>query len=338
MADQVLMVTRSDDVPARHIAQLLTSRGADVVLFDPASFPTNAVLSASLAADGTTRRRLVIDNRAVDLDALTAIWLGRPSDPTPHPHIVDPIMRDYIRHECTAFVADLWRSLHCRAIPATADVTLEAAHKVSQLRVASQVGFEIPPTLVTTDPDEFLDFYCSHDGNIVTKVIEQLSRHHEEEGFFRLTELVSTRDPGYAAAIRLCPVIVQPYVPKAFELRVVVVGNHVFAAEIHSQVSTRARLDWRAYDLGTAPHRVHHLPDAMAARCRLLVERLGLCYGAIDLIVTPDGRYIFLEINPTGQYLWLEEAIGLPISAALCDLILGRDVTAGDGTLGERVA
>jgi glutathione synthase/RimK-type ligase-like ATP-grasp enzyme len=52
------------------------------------------------------------------------------------------------------------------------------------------------------------------------------------------------------------------------------------------------------------------------------VERLGLCYGAIDMVLTPDGRYVFLEINPNGQYLWIEEAAGLPISDAICDLLM----------------
>ena len=59
-----------------------------------------------------------------------------------------------------------------------------------------------------------------------------------------------------------------------------------------------------------------------------LVERLGLCYGALDLVLTPDGRYVFLEINPSGQYLWIEVATGLPITAALCEMLIqGAPVT-----------
>lgn len=338
MVARILMLTRDDDVPARHLGRMLTARGAEVVVFDPGGFPTSAKLSATLASDGTIRRRLVTADRAVDLETLTAVWFGRPSQPTPHPEVVDPIMRTYVRHESTAFADDLWSSLRYRGVPARAEVVRSAGHKLSQLVVASQVGFEIPPTLITTDPDELLDFYCTHDGKIVTKVIEQLSFHHQDEGFFRLTELVSTRDLGYANALRLCPVIVQPYVSKAFEVRVTVVGSRVFAVEIHSQASNRARLDWRSYDLHSTPHRVHRLPDAVAVRCLRLVEQLGLCYGAIDLIVTPDGQHVFLEINPTGQYLWLEEATGLPISEALCDLLLGHDLAPARASSREHAA
>jgi len=49
-----------------------------------------------------------------------------------------------------------------------------------------------------------------------------------------------------------------------------------------------------------------------------LVARLGLRFGAIDIIVTPDDRYVFLEINPNGQWLWIEEETGLPIRDAIC--------------------
>jgi glutathione synthase/RimK-type ligase-like ATP-grasp enzyme len=63
------------------------------------------------------------------------------------------------------------------------------------------------------------------------------------------------------------------------------------------------------------------LPPDLEQRCVQLVDRLGLCFGAIDLALTPDGRYVFFEVNPNGQYLWIELATGLPISDAICDLL-----------------
>ena len=59
---------------------------------------------------------------------------------------------------------------------------------------------------------------------------------------------------------------------------------------------------------------------------------LGLSYGAVDLVLTPEGRYVFLEINPNGQYLWVEDATGLPISDALCDLLMGSSIGTTDAT------
>jgi glutathione synthase/RimK-type ligase-like ATP-grasp enzyme len=66
------------------------------------------------------------------------------------------------------------------------------------------------------------------------------------------------------------------------------------------------------------------LPPEIQDKCVRLVEQLELSYGAIDMVLTPEGRYVFLEINPNGQYLWIEEQTGMPISAALCDLLMDQ--------------
>jgi glutathione synthase/RimK-type ligase-like ATP-grasp enzyme len=217
---------------------------------------------------------------------------------------------------------DVWNALDCCWLPARPLAILRAQGKASQLRVAGELGLELPPTLFTNSPDEFLDFYQQHNGNIVSKLAGFAIQKAAGDIFVRYTEAVARRDVGYATAIRYCPVILQAYVPKRLELRITVVGREVFAAEIHSQQTHRTRHDWRRYDLGHTPHFVHDLPPEVQARCVRLVERLGLCYGAIDMILTPDGRYVFLEINPNGQYLWIEHKTGLPISAAICDLLM----------------
>src|SRR5262249_46875973 len=146
---------------------------------------------------------------------------------------------------------------------------------------------------------------------------------------------VPKRDLGYAQDVRLCPVIFQAYVPKRVELRVTVVGGRVFAAEIHSQASRRTRHDWRHYDPYQTPHHAHDLPADVEGRCLALTERLGLRYGAIDLVLTPDGRYVFLEINPNGQFLWIEEATGLPISDAVCNVLMAGGPASPEVTPSE---
>ena len=331
--ERILVLTRDGDAPAVHVAGLLRERGADVILFDPGDFPSRARLSVTVTGSGQARRFLVVSGETFDLDTLTALWFSRPREPVPHRRITDRTTRMYVAQECAAFSADLWDALDCRMVPASGHVTRYAARKITQLLQAARLGFEVPRTLVTTDPDRLLDFYCEHDGRIISKVLEQLGTYAGDDDFCRFTEPVSTSDLGHVDDVSLSPVIVQPYVDKTVELRVTVVGSQVFAAEIHSQQSNHARLDWRRYDLKTTPHRPHELPTQIADRCVRLVEALGLCYGALDLVLTPDGRYVFLEINPAGQYRWIEKATGLPISEALCDLLLG---TGGAQTTAPR--
>jgi glutathione synthase/RimK-type ligase-like ATP-grasp enzyme len=271
-------------------------------------------------AVSSSQRRDGID----DADTrLSAVWLRRPSPPVAHPEIGDPTLRSYAEAECASFIEGVWHALPSRWVPAIWPVIERAAQKPTQLRLAGELGLELPPTLITNDPARFLEFYDTHDGNLVSKLPSPaMTRTLGRSGVARYTQQVTRRDVGYADSIRYAPVIFQVYVPKRVELRITVVGEQVFAAEIHSQSANRTRLDWRRYDLQHTPHHPHALPDGVQRSCVELVRRLGLCFGAIDMVLTPDGRYVFLEINPNGQFLWIERAAGLPICDAICDLLV----------------
>jgi glutathione synthase/RimK-type ligase-like ATP-grasp enzyme len=126
---------------------------------------------------------------------------------------------------------------------------------------------------------------------------------------------------GAFLAVRHAPVVVQEYVPKQVELRITVVGDRVFAAEIDSQASPMARHDWRAGDPRTMAHRRHPLPLKEAERCLRLTRALDLCFGAIDMVLTPGGEYVFLEINPNGQWGWIQDLTGMPIAEVLAEIL-----------------
>jgi glutathione synthase/RimK-type ligase-like ATP-grasp enzyme len=111
-----------------------------------------------------------------------------------------------------------------------------------------------------------------------------------------------------------------------------VVGERVFAAEIDSQRANHTRHDWRHHDTAHTPHRVHDLPAKWRVACVRMVAELGLLFGAIDMILTPDGRYVFLELNPNGEYLWIEHLTGLAISDAVCELLVSREAARTRGT------
>ncbi|MGW5688227.1 MvdC/MvdD family ATP grasp protein [Nonomuraea sp. NPDC003754] len=321
----VLILTCDGDTHADRVRELLARRGVRTGVFDNGDHPARAQIELAYDGGGATRRLLHTPSGTLDLDSVTAVWWRRPRPPSPHPAITDPAVAGHTVRESAAVLAGLWEFLPCRAVPGRESAITRARHKPSQLTLAAGLGFEIPETLVTGSAQALWDFHNRHDGNVITKPlgqpwVEDLAAGHT---VVRKCEFVSGRDVAYAAGLRFCPVITQTYVPKRVELRVTVVGRAVFAAEIHSQDSNRAGTDWRNYDLGATRHAVHRLPGEVADRCVALTERLGLVYGAIDLILTPDGRYVFLEINPNGQWLWIEDLTGLPISQALCDLLAG---------------
>ena len=120
-------------------------------------------------------------------------------------------------------------------------------------------------------------------------------------------------------SIQSAPIIFQRQIYKSVDVRVTVVGKNVFAAAIHSQAREETRVDWRNGSDILLRHTVITLPEAISQQCVALTEKFGLRFAAIDLIKDRDGEYWFLEINPNGQWAWIENLTGLPIAAAIVD-------------------
>ncbi len=121
------------------------------------------------------------------------------------------------------------------------------------------------------------------------------------------------------------PMVFQERIEKAHELRVAMVDGQCFAGAIDASRSAAGQVDWRRARPGEARWEPGHVPEQVAGLLRGLMAALGLVYGAVDLIVTPEGDYLFLEVNPAGEWGMLESELGLPISAALAE-VLTRDL------------
>ncbi len=159
---------------------------------------------------------------------------------------------------------------------------------------------------------------CQHQG-IVTKALYARTARTEEgdpTGVLYTTPVARARqsDPGIATTAHLF----QATIPKAFDVRLTVIDGALFAAEIHSP----GQLDWRR-DHRCLTYRACEVPDQVAVRVRALMDRLGLVFGALDFVVTPDNEWVFLEINPNGQWAWIERSTGQPISRALAETLRG---------------
>jgi glutathione synthase/RimK-type ligase-like ATP-grasp enzyme len=318
----ILILTEDSDSHADKVEQRLRQRGTELLRLDPKKFPSKLEISIAYSATGKMRCTLCLEDAQVNLESVKSVWYRRPNSPVADREITDNLTAEYVAEESKVFLNSLWNTMECLWVPAPQPVLRMAEFKALQLKLAGSLGFDLPPTLITNNPQEFLEFYCQHNGNIVSKVLSPALYKAVGRTFNRYTQVVTKRDVAYWRTVRFCPVIFQAYVPKRIELRITVVGREVFAVEIHSQHSNQTRHDWRRYDQFETPYFRHELPTELRARCLHLVERLGLCYGAIDMVLTPDDRYVFLEINPNGQYLWIEQTTGLPISEAICDLLM----------------
>ncbi|MFI5310551.1 MAG: MvdC/MvdD family ATP grasp protein [Gemmatimonadales bacterium] len=311
----ILILSHIKDGHVLLMLPALEAAGASVFWFRTNEFPTLASLSLAFDEAGHQRRTLQTRDGMLDLDRVTAVWYRRPRTPDVDDAIEDRGLRRYVADESWRVISGLFETLDCRWVPGKPSRENPASNKVNEMARAAALGFRLPRSLHTNAPQALLDFYEECGGRIVTK---SLNGTMDTDGGARypFTYLVRRRDLARIRAVRFAPVLAQEYVEKDVELRITVIGDDVFPAEIHSQVTTRTRVDWRHYDDET-PYGVHDLPEDVAARCVRLVRELGLTYGSIDLIRTPTGEYVFLEINPNGQWAWIETATGLPIRDAL---------------------
>jgi glutathione synthase/RimK-type ligase-like ATP-grasp enzyme len=328
----ILILTGGDDIHADAVEAELGRMGAPVVRFDPARYPAEAELTVRIAGSGCTSAVLHDHGGAsageIALDAVDAVWVRRPGRPRAPDALAGTPVGRAIEAEVAGVLFGLWELLEVPFVPARPAALEVAATKLRQLALAARLGFEIPDTLVTSDPEAFLDRYAAAPGRqLITKraVADQrlVTVGGHETG--RATLAVRPRDLVDVEAVRLAPILTQPLVDKALEVRATVVGGEVFAAAIHSQETHHTQVDFRRYDVAHTRITPHALPEAERDRCVALTRALGLRYSAIDLIATPDGRQVFLEVNPSGQYLWIERATGLPISRALAELLTSTE-------------
>lgn len=201
-----------------------------------------------------------------------------------------------------------------------------AENKVHQLSVAEACGLAIPPTIVTNSPERVREAYGKFRGEMIVKAVRSGYAELESGAVAVYTRKILDEHLAQIESVRWSPSIYQPLLPKKSDVRVTIVGRHLWAAEIHSQEDPSAVVDWRRTENPDLPHSALELPMEIQGGLLDMMRRLGLTFGAADLVRTPDGRFVFLEVNPSGQWLWLEGALGFPISKAIAKwLALGAE-------------
>lgn len=313
----VLLLTHSGDFyTIDRVEEGLDRRGIHHLRVDTDAFPTQLRLSVRTRAR-SLERVLDFGTFSLDLDTIPAIWARRlwpgrmPSDLDPH----------VAQHAATAARTTFFDTLLGLAAPRWVNPlapAMRAESKLLQLERALELGLRVPDTLITHDPSRVSSFAAEHDGRVVTKLLEPLSQTMDASGEFFYTTALG--DVGELSALRWSPQIFQPHLPKHRELRVIVIGEHLFVGAL--DLSGADVVDWRRLRASDGLRwQPHALPPDVEAKARALVARLGLVYGALDFIETGEGEAYFLEINPAGEWGWLERDLGFPIGDRIAEAL-----------------
>jgi len=326
MTPTVLIVTKSSDndsVP--RVSAALAARGARAFRLDTDRFPTEVQLALHLPREPGAPRSWLRDGEvSLALDDVTAVWYRRAAIAAGLPGDMDPQDLRAAVKESRATLIGALESLDCPTIDRISTVRA-AEHKPRQLLLAASSGLDVPRTLTTNDPDAVRVFFAACGGRVVAKTLSSFAIYdHAGREQVMFTTALAEAELAHLDQLALCPMTFQEHLAKALELRITLIDDRLFAAAVDSQALERSRVDWRKEGARLIDAwRPYELPSAVADGLRRVAARLGLRYGAADVVVTPDGRHVFLELNPSGEWFWLDDVFGpRALSGALADALL----------------
>lgn len=245
-----------------------------------------------------------------------SVWFRR----TKLPNIENQKINEkiYLLNEYEALIKNLFFTIKAKWVSNPYSI-YQAENKLYQLKIASEIGFKIPNTLVTNSKENLKKFYIENSKNVIIKPLSQSKINNDNETEFIFTNVLKEEHINQIDKYDLTPCIYQEKIEKLNELRITVVGENIFIAGVNSQTLQATKIDWRREKLEFF---VEDIPIEIKEKCILLVKNLNLKFGAIDLIKDKNGNYIFLEINPNGQWAWIENETGLKISDSIINELL----------------
>lgn len=326
MRDKILIVTDSDEPSVSEVLKYLVHK--QVLRLN-----TDQLLEYSFCLQidkGKIDFLITHDEQTISTSNIKAVWYRRPSNVQISADKLTENYRKYAESESQRFLLALWNSL-------ATDEILWVNHPIAlrrmehnkplQLQIAHQVGLATPATLITNCFEAAKVFFNDWNGKIIAKTFGSHTRNDSGWPISMFTTPITQKNLNkFGHELRYAPVIFQNYIPKKLELRITVVGHKIFSCAIHSQDSKQTMHDWRRYDFDHVKHESYELPPDIEKKLMQAMHIWDLQFGAIDMILTPEDDYVFLEVNPSGQWGWTEAITGMPISKAIADLLANPKV------------
>jgi hypothetical protein len=305
------IVTVHEDVHALAVMRELIRRGygeCKIIAVD--KIRSRHGVNVRIGIDGATANILAADGSTIQASDLRVVWLRRPrADQLDFPADEVKTTTDLINNECRGAISGLLgTSVKARWI-SPLDATYRASDKILQLAVAASTGFRVPETLVSQSQAEVIEFFHKFDGKIIVKPIVGAP------GPMLLTRFMGNPSELSEEAFLVCPGLYQEFISGTRHIRLNCFGNKSFAASIDSE-----ELDWRP-NLNV-PIQKWRVSDDLHERVRRVLDNLDLEMGIIDLKELPSGELVWLEVNPQGQFLFLESITKEPLASHFADFLL----------------
>ena len=256
-------------------------------------------------------------NKNFDLLSFTSVYFRRPELPQIDTNGISTEEQLFVKTEIHQFLEGLYKLLRKAYWISPIDAIKRAENKIYQLSLAQDLGFLIPSSIITNDVKDFYGF-CKKNDCIVKPIMSG------QIGWPEMHKVIFTSKLEHEPEdkeINFCPTYIQKRIEKECDIRLTIVGKYNFAVAIDSQRNSETRTDWRKGE-NLLIHRQIEMPRDLIEKSFRMLSILGLQYGAFDFILDKTGKYYFLEVNPNGQWAWIECQTGCDISGAIAKQLL----------------
>ena len=318
MERKVLILTHLDDSHASSVRSYLDKRGIENFTVVTENLLTDYKINFSSKDLIYTIRD---KNRIIALTPFWNIWNRRIMIPDRNKEMPKDL-QDLVTDECEK----TWDGLlmaHKGKVVNLPQNHFYANSKLDQIKFALENGMNTPDTIVTNNPLDLRDFYDKHNGDICFKLQKGAVIRTPEGNKVVYTNKVTEEQMRNASLVSSHPSLFQEYIDKGFEIRIVATDKTATGIAIHSQDSEISKIDYRRYDLENVRYNHMELPENVKSFCSNMLAHYRLHFGAFDFIYSKEGKYFFLELNPNGQWLWLEEQSGYNLTKEVADNLIG---------------
>ncbi|HEY2764475.1 MAG TPA: RimK domain-containing protein [Pseudonocardiaceae bacterium] len=310
----VLILAADLDANADHMVTALHERGAVVCRVNTAWFPAQLALSAALRGDRWSGQQRT-PAHIVELDEIHAVSYRSP-EAYNMPAELSAVERQHCNREAKYGLGGMLASLPALWVNHPGRLA-DSAYKPVQLVRARECGLSVPDTVITNEPGTVRSFAAR--GQTITKLMSANTISEQGRRKFSWTRVLESDDLDDLRGLEVTANMVQRWVPKLFEVRIIVIADQLTAVKITSG-SAASHIDWRS-DYAALTYDLIEPPDHVTRGVHALMRSFNLVYAALDFVVTPDTEWIFLEINAGGQYGWLEAKTGVPLTGYLADVL-----------------
>ncbi|KAF0139959.1 MAG: RimK domain-containing protein ATP-grasp [Stygiobacter sp.] len=317
MQKQILIITNKTDFTADFLIKRLYKRGIKFIRINTEDFPQKIHGTISIN-NNYNEIMLRSDSWEIIPDSINGIWYRRPLKPS----ISNIAKRDqvFIERESSEFLLNTWHLLYDKRWVNNPTSLIRAERKLVQLKIAADIGFTIPNTLVSNRYEDINSFINDNDHDIIVKPISHGDYDDGEYAIFT-NSLTNKSYPVNRVSAELAPFIAQNRIDKIADIRVNVFGDTIFAFILQAKDEGKV-LDWRKLDPNDIKYQLVEPPSEIANKIKKMVQKLSLNFCVFDFALSQTGEWVFLEINPNGQWAWLEQLTSIEMSDILIDLLL----------------